>query len=177
MERFAMSKNPTVVSVNGISYVGGSTAIAPSKGTAGWDAAKSNFRPYVLPGQDYVEKDDKIETPQFVIARGTPPAGWNPPVTSNKWWSPALLQHASRASENGWVIDGSDADKNPKPRRSQPMVSEPFRLDFVDMTTNLPPQNYTKDLAPVGVRLWNQSDMYVYTGDEKVGVGDNKFSI
>jgi hypothetical protein len=168
MERFAMSDNPKVVSVNGTSYVAGSTAIIPSKGTPGWDAKVSNFRPYVLPGQDYVEKTNKIETPEFVIARGTPPAGWNPPVTSNKWWSPALLQHQGRPDENGWVIDGN----NP-PRRSQPMVSEPFRLDFVDMTS----QAYPQALWPIGVRVWNQSDMYVYTGGDTGEVGDNKFSI
>src|SRR5258708_22309878 len=68
----------------------------------------------------------------------------------------------------GWKIDQNNGH-----RRTMPMVTEPFRIDFVDMTTN-----YGQELRPIGLRLWNQSDMYVFTDEkEKVGLSDNKFSI
>src|SRR5882757_825651 len=150
-----MSDDLKVVSRNGASYVVGSTAISP-KGEAGWNVNETNFRPYVLPGEDYKEKPNKIETPEFVIAAGKSPPGFSQLVTSNHWWSPALLQHHSGGTDTGWIID-----QNNGPRRSMPMVTEPFRIDFVDMTTN-----YGQELRPIGLRLWNQSDMYVFT-DEK----------
>lgn len=168
MESFAMSDNLKVVSVKGTSYVKGSTAITP-KGTAGWDVHKSNFLPYVLPGQDYIDQpDNKIVTPEFVIAKG--PA-FNDQITSNKWWSPALLQHYSYLPKvSGWVIDRDKAE-----RRSQPMTNEPLRIDFVDMTKGT--NTFPDELMPVGVRLWNQNEMYTYTGGAPLGPGDNKFSI
>ncbi|TAJ28025.1 MAG: hypothetical protein EPO67_16785, partial [Reyranella sp.] len=159
-----MSDTLKVVSVKGTSYVQGSTKITPV-GTPGWDSLTSNFRPYVLPGEDYVEGSNKIVTPEFDIARGP---GFKDPVTSNKWWSPALLQKKTTPERPGWIIDGEGST-----RRSQPMTSEPFRIDFVDMTNPA----YPPELLPMGVRLWNQNAMYVYTGGDSIGGGDSKFSI
>src|SRR5258708_34362864 len=85
-----MSDDLKVVSQNGASYVVGSTAIAP-KGEAGWNVNETNFRPYVLPGEDYKEKPNKIETPEFVIAPGKKPPGCFPLTTPPHLWEPALL--------------------------------------------------------------------------------------
>jgi hypothetical protein len=170
METFAMSDTLKVVNVKGTSYVSGRTVISPT-GKAGGNTTTTNFQPYVLPGQDFEPKDDKIETPEFIIAARD---GFSQPVTSNKWWSPALLQHAShRPREDGWVLDADI-----RSRRSRPMVNEPFRIDFVDMTNpDWPAKGYPPELLPIGLRFWNQSDMYVFTGDDKGDVDDNKFSI
>ncbi len=163
-----MADNLKAVSVKGTTYARGSTAIKP-KGTPGWNVQNSNFRPYVLPGERYLDNpENKIVTPEFVIAKGP---NFQDPIISNKWWSPALLQHATAPPKvKGWIIDGAL-----QTRRSQPMTNEPFRLDFVDMTTGV--ENFPPELVPIGVRLWNQSEMYTYTGGAPLGPGDSKFTI
>jgi hypothetical protein len=161
-----MGDDLKVVFSRGTSYVSGSSVITPGgNGKPGVDPKENpNYRPYIVPGQDINDATGEVTPKEFVIAWGREPKI----VTSSKWWSGALLQHPQN-----WVID-----KGKKEQRSRRMINEPFYIDFVDME-----DGYPEKLRQRGVRLWNQSDMYVFAGDQaldnnkNVVLSDNKFTI
>src|SRR5262245_57022593 len=165
-----MGDDLKVVVSQGTSYVSGSSVITPvGNGKPGvkipGEPDDKNYRPYILPGQDINDKTGAVTPNEFVVAWGKQPKM----VTSNKWWSGALLQHATI-----WVFE-----KGTFTQRSRPMVNEPFRIDFVDMEGG----GYPEELRQRGVRVWNQNEMYVFAGDQaldkdkNVVLSDNKFTI
>jgi hypothetical protein len=152
---------------NGVAIVEGRDKISP-KGTPGFDPFKHNFWPYTLPGEDCPPPASEPLTAKFTIAKGP---GFKRPVTSNKWWSAALLQHEGqrtpdgKAGEQGWVRDNNGEISSTR------MVNEPLALSFVDFDGP-----YADLLCPRGLRLWNQSGISSFTGNKEVGLAQNVFS-
>src|SRR5262245_35895566 len=145
-----MSSQNEVKYSKGVSYYSASSVITPSNGVSGVKPDTTNFRPYILPGQAVDGDSGKVIKEKFVIATGPK----RPIVTSNKWWSPAMLQNSY------WIQTKVDVT-----HCSKPMVNEPFRVDFIDTPPNV---TYPIELIPVGMRLWNQSEMYVFAGDRAI---------
>src|SRR5262245_65676754 len=109
----------------------GAERIVPARGKPGYnilappDGEGANYFLYVLPGEHWPSPPkgsrsaSSPTTGKFVIASGQ--AGLMP--TSNKWWSPALLQHQAPKGEDGWVIKNEGPERE---IRSARMVNEPF---------------------------------------------------
>ena len=159
-----MSDNPEIKYDDGVWFVDGEARISPG-GKAGVLSGNSNYRPYNLPGEVINEKDGSISSDEFVIAWG---GQAKQPVTSNKWWSPALLQKRSKSPNDGWILSGGEESQ-----RSRPMINEPFCMNFVDMDKS----NFPKPLWQHGLRLWNQSAMYVFADQPGVPVDSERFVI
>jgi hypothetical protein len=164
-----MSDNPEINYDDGVWFVDGKARISPG-GEAGVLSEKSNYRPYNLPGEVINEKDGSISSDEFVIAWG---GQAKQPVTSNKWWSPALLQKRSKFSDVGQWIE----DKGQESQRSRPMINEPFCMNFVDMAPDPNKISFPKPLWQHGLRLWNQSAMYVFADQPGVPVDSERFVI
>jgi hypothetical protein len=161
-----MGDDLKAIFANGTSYVSGISVIAPGgNGKPGVKSNESNYRPYILPGQDINDETGAVTPTEFVVAWGRQPKI----VTSNKWWSGALLQHAT-----AWIFE-----KGTHTQPSRPMINEPFRIDFVDMEGG----GYPEELRQRGVRVWNQNEMYVFAGDQALNeakavvLQGNKFTI
>jgi hypothetical protein len=160
-----MSDNPNLKYDDGVWLVEGEARISPG-GKAGVETKDSNYRPYNLPGEEIDDEDGSIVSDEFVIAWREQPA--KQPVTSNKWWSPALLQKRSKNPDVGQWIEA----KGGPSQRSRPMFNEPFCMNFVDMAAG-----YPEDLRKHGLRLWNQSDMYVFADQPGATVNSERFVI
>jgi hypothetical protein len=160
-----MSDNPNLKYDDGVWFVEGEARISPG-GKPGVNAGSSEYRPYNLPGEEINDGDGSIVSDEFVIAWG---GQAKQPVTSNKWWSPALLQKRSKLPKVGQWIEA----KGEASQRSRPMFNEPFCMNFVDMAGG----GYPEDLWQHGLRLWNQSDMYVFADQPGATVDSERFVI
>jgi hypothetical protein len=163
----------TVIQQGPYSYVNSPQWLMPTPGTPGFNAGKSNYIFYVLPGMGAgANPSDPQERSKPLIPFSIAYANNSQPLGTNKWWSQVGLQWSSTEKD---VQTGFAFSWNDGLPRTLSFVDEPYYMQFVDFQAKGSGNPFGIDIT--GLRLVNMNSLYVNTSGRVLTIKDGKAAL